>query len=204
MKKGLLGFGLLVPVSLVYLIIFAGSGKITNYPSAGTEIVAFGDSLVFGVGATAGNDFVSVLSGLISAPIVNLGKSGDTTGEALGRLDSVLEKKPKVVLVLLGGNDYLQKVPVAETFANLETIIKAIQQTGSIVVLLGVKGGILNDNYEDSFASLAKEYGTAYIPNVLDGIFAHPDLLSDNIHPNNAGYKIMAERIYPIVSPLLE
>src|SRR6056297_1363725 len=89
-----------------YLLFFHGSSAVTNVPSAGTRIIAFGDSLVEGVGANPGNDFVSILSRNIAEPIVNLGNSGDTTRDALARIDEVLEQDPKIVLVLIGGNDY--------------------------------------------------------------------------------------------------
>ena len=73
---------------------------ITNYPGDGTTIVAFGDSLVEGVGATAGNDFVSVLSTEIGEPIVNLGQRGDTTRDGLKRLDSVIAQDPQKVFLI--------------------------------------------------------------------------------------------------------
>src|SRR5688500_11781318 len=79
-------------------------------------IVAFGDSLVVGVGAAPGNDFVSLLSARIDEPIINLGRSGDTTEKALARISEVINEKPALVIVLLGGNDYLRKVPIDQTF----------------------------------------------------------------------------------------
>ncbi|MCA9356755.1 hypothetical protein H6784_06015 [Candidatus Nomurabacteria bacterium] len=190
---------------LILVFTFSGSSKIiTNYPSLNTTVVAFGDSLVEGVGSTAGNDFVSELSRQINTPIVNLGNRGDSTRDALTRLDVVLKKKPKVVLLLLGGNDYLQKIPPEETFSNLGKIIESIHETGSIVILLGVRGGLLKDNFENNFESLADKYGTAYVPDVLDGLFGHADLMSDSVHPNDKGYKIIADKIYPVLKGVVD
>ena len=85
-------------------------------PTSGRTIVAFGDSLVEGRGATPGRDFVSLLARRLNTRIVNAGRSGDTTAAALARLDSdVLSRDPKVVIVLLGGNDYLRRVPTEQT-----------------------------------------------------------------------------------------
>lgn len=196
-------FGLVVLVT-GYFLLFSTDNKITNYPSSGTTIVAFGDSLVEGVGSTKENDFVSKLSRKINYPIINFGKSGDTTKDALLRLDDIFKSDPKIVLLLLGGNDYLRKTSKEETFSNLGLMIESIQESGSAVILLGVRGGILKDEYKDDFKELSEKYGTAYVPNVLDGIFGHPDLMSDTIHPNDAGYEIIAEKIYPVLNELIE
>lgn len=88
---------------------FLSAEPVTNYPSRGVDVIAFGDSLVAGVGSTEGNDFVSLLSKEINKPITNLGRSGDTTADGVSRLKELDAYKPKVVIVLLGGNDYLKK-----------------------------------------------------------------------------------------------
>lgn len=187
-----------------YFIFFSASPAVTNVPSDGVNIVAFGDSLVEGVGASKGNDFVSILSRQIDEPIVNLGRSGDTTRDALVRIDDVLEQDPKVVLVLLGGNDYLQQIPEAETFVNLEQIIQTIHQSGSAVLLLGVRGGILRDNFKGEFAALAEKHRTAYVSDVLDGLFGNRQLMADTVHPNGAGYQVMADRVQPELEAILQ
>ena len=86
--------------------IFKKPPTITNYPSQGKTIVAFGDSLVEGIGATMGNDFSSLLSKLIGEPIINMGVAGNTSNDGLLRVESVNAQDPKVVMVLFGGNDY--------------------------------------------------------------------------------------------------
>jgi len=197
------GGGIILVAGILWWLS-SGATQITNYPANGTNVVAFGDSLVSGVGANSGQDFVSLLSGQVGVPIINQGVPGDTTRDALARVDQVLATDPKVVLVLFGGNDYLQQIPPEETFANLAQLIETIHQSGSIVVLLGVRGGVLRDQYAGQFADLAAEYNTAFVPNVLDGVFGRPLLMSDPIHPNNAGYQIIADRIAPVLQPLLE
>src|SRR5262245_8391069 len=93
-------------------------------PTAGHQIIAFGDSLVSGRGASPGRDLGSQLTDRIGATIINAGRSGDTTESALARLDrDVLARDPRVVIVLLGGNDFLRKVPRNRTFANLGQIV---------------------------------------------------------------------------------
>jgi acyl-CoA thioesterase-1 len=147
---------------------------------------------------------VSVLSRQLEEPIVNLGVRGDTTADALGRLDQVLAENPKVVMVLLGGNDYLQQIPKAETFANLNQIVTTIHDSGAVVILLGVRGGLLRDEYQGDYQDLAQSLGTAYVPNVLDGLFANPSLMSDTVHPNDAGYQVIADKVEPVLRDVVQ
>ena len=201
-KIHLLLIGILIIGGAIFLR--ERSVPITNYPSSGDAVVAFGDSLIEGVGATAGGDLVAQLSKKIGEPIVNLGIAGNTTAQGLARVDRVLEYKPKVVIVLLGGNDFLRKVPKEETFRNLENIVTKIQSAGAVVVLLGVQGGVLGDPYREEFESLAKRKGTVYVSNVLQGLIGRSEYMADAVHPNNTGYAKIAERIAPEIKKVLE
>ena len=187
----------------VYLFFF-NTAPIANYPSAGTDIVAFGDSLVAGTGSSDGHDFVSLLSGAIGQPVINLGVPGDTTADGLARMSELNAYKPKVVLLLLGGNDYLKRIPQEQTFANLAAIIKDIQSRGAIVLLLGVRGGLFGDHFSSGFEDLRDTYHTAYVSNVLDGLLGDKKYMSDQVHPNDAGYRLIAERIAPVLKELLQ
>jgi acyl-CoA thioesterase-1 len=174
-------------------------------PSAGTTIVAFGDSLVAGRGATDGGDFVSLLSRRLGVPIINAGRSGDTTGSALTRLQrDVLSRDPRIAIVLLGGNDFLRRVPVDETFENLATIVEEIRGRGAAVVLVGVSVGLLTDPYASRYEELAERTSSGLVPDVLGDIFGYTDLMADAIHPNNKGYAIVADRVEPVLRELLE
>ncbi len=196
--------GALILVVISLVIFVRGNEKIKNYPPKDGPIVAFGDSLVAGVGSTPGNDFVSVLSTKIGEPIINLGISGDTTAGGLARIDSLLDENPRVVILLLGGNDFIRKVPREETFSNLRTFIDKIQAGGSAVVLLGVRGGLISDSADELFEDLAKETGSAYVPNVLSGLFADSRYMSDAIHPNDAGYAKVADKVYKVLKDVIK
>ena len=197
-------FFILTIVSVSAYLFLSGEPQVLNHPSKGTGVVAFGDSLVYGQGSTSGNDFVSLLSKELGLPIKNFGVSGDTTSLALIRIDEVLKEKPKVVMVLLGGNDYLRKIPKEETFKNLSEIVKKFQNTGAVVVVLGVRGGILRDSYEEDFKNFAKEHKTAYVSNVLDGLFGNGQFMFDSIHPNDKGYAVIASRVLPVLRQYVE
>jgi lysophospholipase L1-like esterase len=82
--------------------------QITNYPQGTGPIIAFGDSLTTGVGASNNQDYVSQLERKLDVTIINAGVSGDTTAEAAERLSrDVLQRDPSVVIVWLGGNDII-------------------------------------------------------------------------------------------------
>jgi acyl-CoA thioesterase-1 len=160
-------------------------------------IVAFGDSLVAGYGAPDGEGFVSDLSHDIGLPITNLGESGDTSAMGLARIDDVLNAKPDIAIVLLGGNDALQKVSETTTTTNLDMILSTLTQAHIKVVLVGVQGALLSDPYADMYRSLAERHSVILVPNVLAGIIGHSDLMSDEVHPNARGYQKIAEKIAP-------
>jgi acyl-CoA thioesterase-1 len=179
--------------------------NIKNYPSAGKDIVAFGDSLIFGQGASSEDkNFVSLLSDRIGERIINLGVPGNTTQNGLDRLNELEKYNPKVVILLLGGNDYLQKVPIEKTFKNLGEIIQKIQSKGSIVLLLGVRGGVLNDKFDTEFEKISSRYHTAYVSDVLSGLITNMQYMSDAVHPNDLGYQKIADRVYPILIKLIK
>jgi acyl-CoA thioesterase-1 len=178
--------------------------NLTNYPSKGTDIIAFGDSLVAGYGADAGRDFVSLLAKDIGQPVVNLGIDGDTTTGALARLPQLDRYKPKVVIVLVGGNDYLQKRDMVQAFVNLSKIIENVQKRGAVVILVGVRVNYFVGNFDEQYEALVKKYKVAYVPNALDGILGNKQYMYDSIHPNNAGYQLLYERIIPTLKAVIK
>lgn len=187
-----------------FWLLPAGTPDVAK-PTAGDTVIAFGDSLVEGVGASTGRDIVSLLSARVGVTIVNAGRSGDTTGSALARLDSaVLSRRPRVVIIVLGGNDVLRRVPRAETFSNLDVIVQRTRARGVAVILVGLSFGVFSDAYGDGYEELAGRTSSALVPDILAGILGHPDLMADQIHPNERGYKIMADRIEPVLRDLLK
>lgn len=186
--------------ALVALLVWAlwpsSLSRVANLSSSGSTIIAFGDSLTSGFGASAGEDYPARLSERIGAPVVNAGVAGDTTESALARIDAdVLSQDPRIVIVGLGGNDYLGRAPIARTEKNLRTIIRNIQDNGAMVVLLGFTFPSLDANYESMYERVARDEKCLLVPDLLDGIMTNSSLKSDEIHPNGRGYELMAERV---------
>lgn len=178
--------------------------RVKNLDSRGTAIVAFGDSLTAGYGAAPGEDFPSRLAAIDSVSIANAGKSGDTTESALARIDDVVAMHPRIVIVGLGGNDFLNGIAIQTTEANLRTIVRTMQSAGAMVVLLGFRFPSLTANYEAMYKRVAKEEGCLLVEKTLSGILTNPALRSDQIHPNARGYDLMAQRIAGPLKKLLK
>jgi len=193
---------------LAGLILLAGYKFLTSTHqdfsngSAGERIVCFGDSLTFGTGASSGKDYPSQLSKLVSRPVINAGVPGDTTARALQRLErDVLTYAPDIVLITLGGNDLKNGIAKDVAFENLRTIVESIQKQGAQVIVGGLHIPFRDRGFGRGYKRLAEETGATLIPNILEGIMGNRKLMSDPIHPNDAGYKIMADRFYNAMRP---
>ena len=170
----------------------------------GENIICFGDSLTYGTGAVPGKSYPARLAEMIGQPVINAGIPGDTTARALQRLErDVLSKSPRIVLITLGGNDMKNGVDKKNAFKNLREIVEAIQAKEALVVVGGVKVLFWDRGYEKEYEKLAEETGALLIPNVLKGLIGHDDLMHDAIHPNAAGYEIMAARFHKAIEPYL-
>lgn len=181
------------------------SYPVKNVDSRGENIICFGDSITYGVGAKRSEDFPSILSNLLQETVINAGVNGDTTESALKRLKKdVLDKSAYLVIVELGGNDFLGKVPKQKTIKNLSEIIIRIQETGAMVGLADVSAGMFLSGYGSDFKRLAKKTGCIFIPRLLEGIINNPSLKADYIHPNAEGYSIVAQRIYNAIKPYIK
>ena len=195
--------GVVFVMSLTMAHACGGVVPAAGRPTSGTAIIAFGDSLVAGNGTSGRGDFVSVLSTRLGVPIINAGRSGDTTGAALSRLQGdVLARDPRVVIVLLGGNDLLRGVPQAQRLANITQIVERIRAAGAAVILVGLTDTLINP-FGASLEDLADRTEATFVPGILDGVLGRHDLMADGIHPNNAGHRLMADRIEPALRELI-
>ncbi len=185
--------------------------------AAAIRILAFGDSL------TAGKDledpdreaYPAVLERLLkeagySVRVTNAGHSGDTTFDALARLDFSLAEKPQIVLVGLGSNDTFQGKRIVDMETNLDEIVRRCQAAGAEVVLCGMKtfpnfGLFYASDYAKMFKRVANRRGVFYVPFMLEGVAGNPALnLPDMIHPNPQGYDRVARTLLPVVQQALK
>lgn len=196
----------LLIVILLGVIALAGCAKreIRNIGSQGKNIICFGDSITFGVGAKPGEDYPAVLSRMTAMPVINAGVDGETSTEALKRLDSdVLDREPLLVVIEFGGNDFLRQIPLEVTTNNIKAMVEKIQAKGAMVAIADISVGLIMGEYHEPLYNLAKEKDTIFIPKIFSGIFTNPRLQSDFVHPNADGYKIIAQRVYRVIIPHL-
>jgi acyl-CoA thioesterase-1 len=206
----------------------SGTNPVTDEDSEGTTLVCLGNSLTAGFGASipgeddASKSYPEFLQSRINMPVINAGISGDTTADALGRLErDVLSNNPRIVIIELGANDLFHLVPMKTTQSNLQNIITKLKNRGTKIFLAkfyteavaralmdsyNITGTTLQtqfiSQYDAMFVKLASENNIELIDDIWAGVWgAH---MSDPIHPNAEGYTIMADTFFNALKPYLE
>lgn len=167
----------------------------------GSVVLALGDSLTQGVGASAEAAWPALLAQRSGWQVVNAGVSGDESGQALARLPDLLEAhQPALVLVCIGGNDFLRQKSAGATRANIDAILRQVQAQGSRAVLIGVPalglGAALGrPSDHDLYAELAKQHGVPLLTGAWGEVMREKALMADAVHPNAQGYAQFADRL---------
>jgi len=178
------------------------------------KLLMLGDSLTAGYGLDKGESIPAQLQQALRAEgrdviVINAGVSGDTSAGGLARLAWSLAENPDAVIVELGANDGLRGLDPAETYRNLDTILRRIRATGTPVLLAGMLappnlGREYGDEFNAIYPRLAEEHGIPLYPFFLDGVAAQPELNQDDgIHPNAAGVDVVVRSILEPVRQLL-
>lgn len=187
------------------LLIGCTKREIKNIGSSGKNIICFGDSVTLGYGAKPGQDYPSVLSKMTGMPVINAGIDGDTSSEALKRLKSdVLDREPLLVIIELGGNDFLRRMPFKETIKNIEEMIEKIQSAGAMVAVTDIGVSIIMSDYGKEFKRLSEIHNAIFLPHLFSSILTNPSLKNDAFHPNAEGYQVITEKIYRAIIPYLK
>lgn len=175
--------------------------KATPVP-AGATVLALGDSLTAGNGAPPEAAYPAVLAKLTGWVVVNGGVSGDTAAQGLQRLPGLLaEHHPQLVLVSLGGNDLLRRLPEDALRADLRRIIDLCREAGAQVLLIAVPRPTLSAAFTGSltdhplYGQLAEELTLPLQRQGWAEVLADERLRADNIHANEAGYAQMAQSV---------
>jgi acyl-CoA thioesterase-1 len=177
-------------------------------------VVAFGDSLTAGFGVAVEEAWPALLQARLEREgypyrVVNAGVSGDTTAGGLRRVDWALKNRPDVAIVALGANDGLRGLPPPAMRDNLRGIVGRFQAAGVRVLLAGMRvppnyGPEYTRGFVEVFGEVARQARVPLMPFLLDGVAADPRLnQADGIHPNAEGHRVLAERVWPFLLPLL-
>jgi acyl-CoA hydrolase len=132
--------------------------------------------------------------------VINAGVSGDTSADALARLPELLERHaPRLVLVEIGGNDMLRRIPESEIAANLDQMLAQIADRGAQPVVIGIpRPSVLGAAFArlspaELYEETARRNRVPLIGDVASEVLSAPDLKLDPLHPNSAGHARLAE-----------
>ena len=172
---------------------------------AGSTVLALGDSLTYGTGASPETAYPTVLAELSGWNVVNAGVSGNTSAQALERLPGLLaEHQPKLVIVSIGGNDFLRQLPEADTRANIIAICRQALGSGAQVLLVAVPKvsmvaalGQMSDH--PLYADIAAELNVPLQREGWSKVLGDSKLRSDAVHANAQGYAQFAHSLHSTV-----
>lgn len=193
---------------LVALVIgVAACGEAPSGPSLAplapdAVILAFGDSLTAGNGASPSRSYPAQLDALVTQQVVADGVPGETTTQGLRRFAASLDRHgPDLVLLCLGGNDFLRRHDPAATEANLDRMIAMARERGVAVVLLGVPElSLLLGGGAELYPRLAAKHGLPLDNEVFADVLSERDLRADRIHPNAEGYARVAMAVRDLLA----
>lgn len=183
---------------LAALLAIAGCGerpKLERLPNDAV-VLAFGDSLTFGTGADENESYPVQLEKLIGRRVIRAGVPGEVTSQALVRLPQALdEHAPRLLLLTIGGNDFLGRLGNAHAEENVRAMVKLARSRGVDVFLIGTPEPGFSVTPPAFYASIAKEFRLPYEDEVIGEVLRNASLKSDPIHPNARGYRLIAERV---------
>ncbi|HHK74205.1 MAG TPA: arylesterase [Rhizobiales bacterium] len=194
------------------ILFFCLSGPVL----AGQNIViaAFGDSLTAGYQLSREDAFPARLEQALRARgyhvrVLNAGVSGDTTGDALARLDWTLGENVDAVIVEFGANDALRGLAPSGAKKNLDAILTRLAKRRLPVLLVGMAaprnlGAAYGAEFNRIYPELARRHKVILFPFFLDGVITvRENLLADGLHPNPRGVAQIVQNILPYVEKLI-
>lgn len=193
----------LLILSLLFLLLPACSRDAPRLQplAADAVILAFGDSLTYGSGVGDDGSYPAVLERLSGHTVINAGIPGELSHQGVQRLPKALdENQPALLILCHGGNDMLRKQSMAAMQENLERMIQLAKRRGIQVVLLGVpQPALFGLESAKNYHAVAENTGVPLQDSVIPEVLSDTRFKSDQIHPNAAGYEMIAEAIYRLL-----
>ena len=190
---------------LLTLLTACGSGQYDeqlNALSHDAVILAFGDSLTYGTGANHQTEsYPAVLAELSGQTVINAGVPGEISQQGLVRIEQLLaEHQPQLVLLCHGGNDLIRKLDTDKIKQNLSQMIAQIRAQGAQVVMLSVPRPGVFLKAAPLYREVAESEQVLLENDIIADIESEVSLKSDAIHPNAEGYRLLAERVYQLLT----
>jgi len=180
-------------------LLVAGCGdppRIAPLPG-GATVLALGDSLTYGTGATPEASYPAHLAATTGWNVVNGGIPGDTAQQGCDRLPPLVARhRPALVLVFLGGNDILRQRPASAVTEGLAACVRSAKEDGVPLVLMAVPTfGITGFADAPLFASFAEARKVPWLSPGLGKLLRDDALRADAIHLNADGYRALATNV---------
>lgn len=193
--RALSAFRIALAMAALILAACGERPKLARLPSDAV-VLAYGDSLTYGTGAAEQESYPAQLESLIGRRVVRAGVPGEVSAQALERLPGTLdEHAPRLLLLCIGGNDFLRRLGVAQAEANVRAMVKIARARGVEVLLIGTPEPGLTVSPPAFYSAIAKEFRLPYEAAAMAEVLKDNALKSDPIHPNARGYRIIAERL---------
>ncbi len=179
-------------------------------------ILVWGDSLSAGYGLRAEQAWPSLLETTLrdrglDATVVNGSISGETTAGGRSRLpDAIARHRPDVLILALGANDGLRGLPARLMRGNLEAMIRAAQDAGARVLLVGMRippnyGPAYAAKFQESFEKTANALNVPLLPFLLEPVaLDRGRFQSDGLHPTAEAQPALMRHVLGALQPLLE
>ena len=182
----------------VVLVLLLGCGERPKLErlSSDAVVLAFGDSLTFGIGAAEAESYPAQLESMIGRKVVRAGVPGEVSAQALARLPAALDEyAPRLLLLCTGGNDFLRRLGNPQAERNVREMVKLARSRGVAVMLIGTPEPGFTVSPPAFYSSIAKEFRLPYEEGIIGQVLKDASLKADPIHPNARGYRLIAERV---------
>ena len=167
---------------------------------AGATVLALGDSLTQGVGASADACYPSLLAERTGWKVVNAGISGETSKQIADRLPGLLDEHgPSLAILCAGGNDWLQRRSEQVVQGEITRMLQLCKARATPVLLVAVPelslSAALTGRMKDHsiYQTLAKDNRVALLADAWSEVLGNSALRADQVHANAAGYARFTE-----------
>lgn len=180
-------------------------------PVEPTRVVAFGDSITRGFGATAYSVYLQQLFDAqgCNVSVINEGKNSETTIGGVGRIGSVLSThQPHYILIMLGANDARSGLSATGAAANIGSMMDQSGAAGAIPIVSNItpntEGGSENraipETYNPLIATEAANRGVTLVDNYNALAGNNWDAYNyDGLHLTNSGQQILANQFFAVL-----
>lgn len=168
------------------------------------KIIAIGDSITYGFPYSPSASWLDIAAQYCGIEYRNCGINGDTTGQMLQRFSrDVCRLQPSHVIIMGGTNDVFEAL-CSKEIVDHTVKMSALARENRIIPVLGLPIPCNESEAErrlSEYRAAIREYAQDQLIDLLDFSAAmggtdcpgiKPGLHCDGVHPNEAGYKVMA------------